>query len=74
MVWDFGGQETYRTEILANPVSNYKMISYLYYVFDIQDYYRIMTSAMYFIGVFNLIIKYSPDAKIVFPFMKKELN
>ena len=41
VVWDFGGQETYRNEYLADPESYLSSISYAFYVVDVQDYYRI---------------------------------
>jgi GTPase SAR1 family protein len=71
-VWDFGGQESYRNEYLLNPERNFHTISFFYYVVDIQDYYRLIPSVMYFKGVFNLIKKYSPDAKIIFLFHKMD--
>jgi len=72
MVWDLGGQEVYRNEYLKNPESYFKEISFCYYVVDIQDYYRLATSTMYFMGVFNLIKKYSPNARIVLLFHKMD--
>jgi Ras-related GTP-binding protein A/B len=74
MVWDLGGQEVYRNEYLTKPESYFKEISFCYYVVDIQDYYRLVSSTMYFMGVFNLIKKYSPDARIVFLFHKMDPN
>jgi len=73
-VWDFGGQETYRNEYLLNPEKYFYTISFFYYVIDIQDYYRFIPSVMYFKGIFNLIKKYSPDAKIIFLFHKMDPN
>lgn len=70
MAWDLGGQEIYRNEYLANPESYFKGITFCYYVVDIQDYYRLAISTMYFMGVFNLIKRYSPNAKIVLLFHK----
>lgn len=72
MIWDLGGQEIYRNEYLANPESYFKMISFCYYVVDIQDYYRLFQSTMYFMGVLNLIKKYSPNARIVILFHKMD--
>ncbi|MHA2282980.1 MAG: ADP-ribosylation factor-like protein [Promethearchaeota archaeon] len=72
MVWDLGGQEIYRNEYLANPESYFKEISFCYYVVDIQDYYRLAHSTMYFMGVFNLIKRYSPNARIVLLFHKMD--
>jgi hypothetical protein len=72
MVWDLGGQEIYRNEYLANPESYFKEISFCYYVVDVQDYYRLAISTMYFMGVFNLIKRYSPSARIVLLFHKMD--
>ena len=74
MVWDLGGQEVYRNEYLKNPESYFKEISFCYYVIDAQDYYRLAPSTMYFMGVFNLIKKYSPNARIVLLFHKMDPN
>ncbi|MFX0082790.1 MAG: ADP-ribosylation factor-like protein [Candidatus Hodarchaeota archaeon] len=71
-IWDFGGQELYRNEYLLNPENYFYTISFFYYVVDIQDYYRLAPSVMYFKGVFNLIKRYSPDAKIIFLFHKMD--
>ncbi|MFX0106188.1 MAG: ADP-ribosylation factor-like protein [Candidatus Hodarchaeota archaeon] len=71
-VWDFGGQESYRNEYLAHPEKYFQTISFFYYVVDIQDYYRLIQSVMYFQGVFNLIKKFSPEAKIIFLFHKMD--
>jgi GTPase SAR1 family protein len=72
IIWDFGGQETYRNEYMLNPDKYFHSVSFFYYVVDIQDYYRIASSSMYFMGIFNLIKKHSPDAKIVFLFHKND--
>jgi len=48
------------------------MYSLFFYVIDIQDYYRLIPSVMYFKGIYNLIKKHSPDAKIVFLFHKMD--
>ncbi|MFW9902658.1 MAG: ADP-ribosylation factor-like protein [Candidatus Thorarchaeota archaeon] len=71
-IWDFGGQETFRNEYLGNPEKYFYSISFFYYVVDIQDYYRLPQSVMYFTGVFNKIKKYSPEAKIIFLFHKND--
>jgi len=73
-VWDLGGQETYRNEYLSNPEKYFHTISFFFYVVDIQDYYRLVPSVMYFKGIFNLIKKYSPDAKLIFLFHKTDPN
>ena len=71
-VWDFGGQESFRNEYLLNAEKYFPTISFFYYVVDIQDYYRLVPSVVYFRGIFNLVKKYSPDAKLIFLFHKKD--
>ncbi len=72
VIWDFGGQETYRNVYLGNPDKYFHTIKFFYYVIDIQDYYRLVPSVMFFTGVFNKIKNYSPDAKIIFVFHKMD--
>ena len=74
VIWDFGGQNLYRNEYLADPESYFHKISFFYYVIDVQDYYRLFSSFMYFMAVFQLIIKFSPDARIFFLFHKMDPN
>ena len=74
IVWDFGGQELYRNEYLANPDAYLRSISYIYYVADVQDYYRSISSIMYFMSVFPMIFKRSPDAEITILFHKMDPN
>jgi GTPase SAR1 family protein len=73
-IWDFGGQELYRNEYLANPEPYFDKISFFYYVIDVQDYYRLFGSYMYFMAVYNLIRKFSPEASIFFLFHKMDPN
>jgi len=73
-VWDFGGQEAYRNEYIANPDKFFHAISLFYYVIDVQDPYRIFPSVMYFTGVSNLIKNHSPVAKIILLFHKMDPN
>ncbi|MHA1915589.1 MAG: ADP-ribosylation factor-like protein [Promethearchaeota archaeon] len=72
MVWDLGGQEIYRNEYLANPEKYFSGISFCYYVIDVQDYYRLPFSTMYFMGIFNLIKKHSPSARLRLLFHKMD--
>ncbi|MFW9826286.1 MAG: ADP-ribosylation factor-like protein [Candidatus Thorarchaeota archaeon] len=72
IVWDFGGQEMYRSDYLTNADKYFHTVSFFYYVIDVQDYYRLIPSVMYFTGVFNKIKNYSPDAKIIFLFHKMD--
>ncbi|MHA1512149.1 MAG: ADP-ribosylation factor-like protein [Promethearchaeota archaeon] len=72
VVWDFGGQEIYRNEYLADPENYLRSISYAYYVVDVQDYYRVFFSVMFFMTVLPTIIKHSPDAEIGIIFHKTD--
>ena len=70
VVWDFGGQELYRNEYLADPDSYLRSIAFTYFVVDVQDYYRHYSSIMYFMAVFPTIEKNCPEAELVFLFNK----
>ena len=74
VVWDFGGQETYRNDYLENPDRYFREISFFFYVVDVQDYYRFIAAALYFAGVFQLIKRFSPDATVVILFHKTLLR
>ena len=72
VVWDFGGQEIYRNEYLTDPETYLRSISSAYYVVDVQDYYRLFLSVMFFMTVFPIIVKNSPDAEISILFHKTD--
>ena len=72
IIWDFGGQELYRNEYLTEAESLLQSISFVYYIADVQDYYRLYSSMMYFKVVFPKILKYSPDAEVIFLFHKMD--
>lgn len=72
VVWDFGGQEMYRNDYINNPDKYFREVSYFYYVVDVQDYYRVMSSSMYFTGILQIIKKYSPPAEIIVLFHKMD--
>jgi Ras-related GTP-binding protein A/B len=74
VIWDFGGQELYRNEYIANPESYLYTISYFYFVLDVQDYYRYISAVMYFFGIFQLIRKFSPDSELFIIFHKMDPN
>ena len=73
-IWDFGGQEVYRNEYLASPEQFFHSISYFFYVLDVQDLYRVFSARMYFMAIYQLIKKHSPDAKLVLLFHKMDPN
>ena len=72
VVWDFGGQEVYRNEYLADPETYLRSISFAYYVVDVQDYYRLFNSIMYFMTVLPIIVRNSPDAEFNILFNKTD--
>ena len=72
VIWDFGGQELYRNEYIAKPELYLDTISYFYFVLDVQTYYRQYSAVTYFMGIFQLIRKYSPYSKLVFLFHKMD--
>jgi len=72
VVWDFGGQELYRNEYLADPETYLSSISYAYYVVNVQDYYRLYSSIMFFMSVFPIIIRNTPDVEIIILFHKMD--
>lgn len=72
IVWDFGGQELYRNEYLADPDSYLRSIAFVYFVVDVQDIYRHYSSIMYFMAVFPTIEKNCPEAELVFLFNKMD--
>ncbi|MHA1146853.1 MAG: ADP-ribosylation factor-like protein [Promethearchaeota archaeon] len=72
VVWDFGGQEIYRNKYLKEPSKYFRSIDFFFYVVDVLDYVRMFSAAMYFKGVFQLIRKYSPNAKLIFLFHKAD--
>ena len=72
VVWDFGGQELYRNEYLADPEAYLRSVSLVYYVVDVQDYYRVLSSMMYFKTVLPVILKNCPDVEILFLFHKMD--
>ncbi|MFX1390358.1 MAG: ADP-ribosylation factor-like protein [Promethearchaeota archaeon] len=72
MIWDFGGQETYRNEYLTNAEKYFHWISFFYYVIDVQDYYRLIPSVMYFDGILRKIQKFSPQARVILLFHKMD--
>lgn len=71
-VWDFGGQELYRNEYMAQPELYFSEVSVVYYVVDVQDRGRSISSQMYFTGMIQLLRKFSPKVKIVFLFHKSD--
>jgi small GTP-binding protein len=72
VIWDFGGQELFRNTYISNPESYLRSISLVYYVVDVQDIYRHQSSVMYFMAVFQKIIRFSPDAELCFIFHKMD--
>lgn len=71
-VWDFGGQEAYRNEYMKHPELYFTEVSTIYYVVDVQDQVKIISSTMYFKGIIQVLRTVSPNAKLKFLFHKSD--
>jgi len=76
LLWDFGGQENYRSDYLSSPEKYFLGVNLIIYVLDIQDFARYNESIEYFEKVLDNIIalqenpfiliflhKYDPDIR-----------
>ncbi len=67
VIWDFGGQETYRTTYLQTPQEFFDGIDLLIYVIDVQDVPRFNKTLEYFTNCLEEYKKFSPgNPAIVF--------
>lgn len=84
-IWDFGGQEQYRTEYLDNFRENFKQIDKFIFVIDIQDVERYDIALDYLNQIVHLfhendlkadfsifLHKYDPDLKKFMPEFSEE--
>jgi small GTP-binding protein len=71
-IWDFGGQELYRTKYINDADMYFRGISHLYYVIDVQNSSLLNPNVQYFSEVANKIREYSPDAKLTLIFNKMD--
>ncbi|MHA1887101.1 MAG: ADP-ribosylation factor-like protein [Promethearchaeota archaeon] len=74
LIWDFGGQVTYRNSYLANPMMYFQGIRYLYYVVDAQDSDRIDESIEYFVQIFQNCLDFSQNFQVFLFFHKIDPN
>ncbi|MHA1518681.1 MAG: ADP-ribosylation factor-like protein [Promethearchaeota archaeon] len=70
LIWDFGGQSTYRNDYLKNPLMYFQGIRYLYYIVDAQDLERVDESIEYFSQIFNSCMEFCDNVKIYLFFHK----
>lgn len=73
-LWDFGGQSSYRERYLDNPDRYFDLLSYIYYVVDLQDFSVLDESIEYFRNLIPNIEKHSPESKFVLLFHKADPN
>ncbi len=72
LVWDFGGQVTYRNKYLKEPEKHFSDIAYLYFIVDVQDEDAINPSITYFQEIFKHAAAFSPNAKYILLFHKSD--
>jgi Ras-related GTP-binding protein A/B len=70
VIWDFGGQDTYRSKYLDNPEKFFTGIDYLFYVLDVQDKTLLGESIMYYQAIHSRMRKYSPKSELILLFHK----
>jgi GTPase SAR1 family protein len=73
-LWDFGGQSSYRERYLDNPDRYFDLVSYLFYVVDLQDFSVLDESIEYFRNLMPNVTKHSPEAKFILLFHKADPN
>ncbi|OLS12298.1 MAG: Uncharacterized protein RBG13Loki_4121 [Promethearchaeota archaeon CR_4] len=61
VIWDFGGQETYREAYLKSPQEFFDGLDILVYVFDVQDTQRFDIAQKYFTICLESYKKFSPN-------------
>lgn len=71
-IWDFGGQELYRTKYINDADMYFRGISHVYYIVDVQDSSLLNQNIQYFSEVANKIREFSPDAKLTIIFNKMD--
>lgn len=72
VVWDFGGQESYRNQYLQAPDKYFKHVATAFYVVDVQDPARLISNISYFKLVVEHLLQFSPGARIVLVFHKMD--
>jgi len=61
VIWDFGGQETYRETYLKSPQEFFDALDLLIYVIDVQDSKRFDLAQQYFTNCLESYKKISPN-------------
>lgn len=72
MIWDFGGQVSYREKYLKNPEMYFYEIAVVYYFVDVQDAGSTKAAIEYFLEVMGFVQKYSPQARLALIFHKTD--
>ena len=61
ILWDYGGQEEYRSSYLEKPERFLSDIRYLFFVIDVQDPENFIQSLNYFSDVYDFIHEHTPQ-------------
>ncbi len=64
IIWDFGGQEKYRSTYKAKANTYFSGVEELFFVVDFQDQLSFNESIKYFQELKDSIVEYSPEATI----------
>jgi len=72
ILWDYGGQDEYRTAYLEKPERFLSDIRYLFYVIDIQDHKSFDNSLKYFSDVYDFIHEHTPQLIVSIMFHKMD--
>ncbi|GAB4326581.1 MAG: hypothetical protein Kow0069_33170 [Promethearchaeota archaeon] len=65
VVWDFGGQKTYRDAYLADPARYFSEVSVLFFAFDAKDEALVEEALEYFARVVAAVVQLNPGARFV---------
>lgn len=72
IVWDFGGQESYRNKYLSDPKRYFEMVDFIFFVIDVQAPELLPESMRYFKSIYQNIQQYSPSAQFILLFHKTD--
>ena len=69
-IWDFGGQESFRKEYLANPDEFFINTEVLLYIVDAQDEKNYADSIQYLMSILSILEKMDVNVSIILDFHK----
>ncbi|MHA1776557.1 MAG: ADP-ribosylation factor-like protein [Promethearchaeota archaeon] len=71
-IWDYGGQQSYRSDYLENPDRYLTDIQYIFFVVDVQDGIRFPHATDYFKQVYEIIHGQNPSVIVTVLFHKMD--